>query len=366
MNKILTKNNFLLSLLIVFATLFGVWRYGGEIFAPADRMAVSQAYSQSQYVLGEQAPAKIDDNTLYQYAADAYWRGEDPTTINFEHPPLGKYIFGLSLRLFDRVLVINVLFYVGCLALFARLAKQLKLSGSLTFLAVGYLALGSGLLGHLRTALFDLQILFWSLAFFNALFIPKETWQKHLLIGFVLGILIATKYFFPLLFLFLALWGLWAWRRHAIVKAVAGLLVTGLVYLASYAAFFLHQHSLLDFFRFEWFRFRWWTGDRTIPKLIILETLLRGKYHAWWLPNYQVLPSGDWNISWPLIFIFYLISLAKQKLNLQQAIIILYTLGLMAIYLFGSAVYGRYLLQLIPFWLIIIGWAWQNVQKNRR
>ncbi|MFH2118332.1 MAG: hypothetical protein ABII10_01200, partial [Candidatus Paceibacterota bacterium] len=322
MKKLLSNSIFQLSIFIVFVTLLAAWPHRTEIFTPTDRAATGKAYSQSQYVLGDEAIEKIDDGTLYQYAADAYFQGEDPTAINFEHPPLGKYVFGLSLQLFNRVLIINILLFALCLTLFATLLKTLKFSFFSILLAVGFLALGSGLGSHLRTVLLDLQILLWSLAFFNVLFLSKESWRKYSLIGLVLGLLMATKYFFPIIFLFVGLLGIWVWQKRTWKKAVFSLAIILLVYLASYAAFFIHQHSLMDFIRFEWFRFRWWTGNRTIPQFIILQTLFLGKYRAWWEPTRQYLPSGDWNLSWPILFVAYLISLIKQKLSLKTNIII--------------------------------------------
>ena len=355
-------------IVIFFSTGFFTWYYRQEIFTVFDGNAIGQAYSQSQYVLGDQALQKIGDGSLYQYAAQAYFRGEDPTTINFEHPPLGKYVFGLSLWIFNRPLVVNIFLYAGCLTLFTFLLKRLKFSTNFILLTIIFIALGSGLAGHLRTALFDLQILFWSLSFFIALFIPQENWQKYGLIGLILGMLMATKYFFPIIFLFLGLLSIWAWWQHSWLKIIFSMGIAGLIYLLSYTSFFLHQHSLIDFAKFEWFRFRWWTGNRTIPRFIILQTLFLGKYQAWWESNRSFLPSGDWNFSWPIIFVGYLTALfsfIRQQLTKEKIIIILYTVGLLSIYLFGSAVYGRYLLQLIPFWLIIIGWGWQNVKKNQ-
>lgn len=114
-------------ILIGLLTLIETVRHRDAIFAVTDKPAIGQAYGESQYVLGDKSLKKIDDGTLYIYAAEAYFKGDDPTTINFEHPPLGKYIFGLSLFLFNRVLVLNIGLFSIALALFATLLRQLKI-----------------------------------------------------------------------------------------------------------------------------------------------------------------------------------------------------------------------------------------------
>jgi predicted membrane-bound dolichyl-phosphate-mannose-protein mannosyltransferase len=361
------QNNFRwwLTGLIICAAVFNAWRYRGELFQITDREANSKAYSQSQYVLGDQAVEKIDDSTLYQFAAEAYFKGEDPATINFEHPPLGKYFFGLSLWLFDRALVINVLLYVGCLVLFANLMMRLKLKTGFIFLAVAYLAFGSSLDRHLRTALLDLQILFWSLGFFNVLFWNKESWLKYGLVGLTLGLLISTKYFFPIFFLYLGLVGIWTYWHKAWLKGIFAIIVAAVIYFLIYLQFFLHGHSIIDFIRFEWYRFKWWTGNRTIPKFILLQTLFLGKFPMWWETTKKYQFDSDWNLSWPILFVTYLVALVKQKFSIEQIVVGAYAIGLMTIYLFGSAVYGRYLLQLMPFWLITIAWALDHGKKQR-
>ena len=364
-NDVASRNFYwLLSGLILIATIFLVSKYQTEIFQVNDPVAYGKAYGESQYVLGDQAINKIDDGTLYIYAAEAYFKGEDPTTINFEHPPLGKYVYGLSLWLFNRVLVINILLYMIVLFLFAQLLKVLQFSPVFILVAVAYLALGSSLGNHLRMALLDTQILIWSLSFFLALFMKKESWQKYLILGLLLGGLISTKYFFPIAFVYISLLVIWAWLHKSVYKISLSLITSLVVYLGCYWQYFNHAHSIFEFVKFEWYRFRWWTGNRTIPKFIILQTIMFGKFPMWWETTKKFQTDGDWNISWPILFVTHLISLLKQKFSAQQIIILLYALGLLMIYLFGSAVYGRYLLQLIPFWIIIIGWALNNVSKK--
>jgi len=356
--------NLVLTGLILITTIISVAKYRSEIFQLSDMALLGKAYGESQYVLGDQAINKIDDATLYTYAAGAYFKGEDPTTINFEHPPLGKYVFGLSLWLFGRVLVINIILFVLVQFLFAKLLKILNFAPMFILAAVGYFALGSSLSNHLRVALLDTQILIWSLGFFIALFIKRETWQKYLLLGLMLGGLISTKYFFPIAFLYAGLVLVWAGMHRSIFKVGLSLLISLGVYLASYWQYFNHSHSILEFVKFEWYRFRWWTGNRTIPKFIILQTILFGKFPMWWETTKKYQIDGDWNISWPILFLSHLAALIKQNFLPHQIVILIYSLGLLVIYLFGSAVYGRYLLQLIPFWIIIIGWAFKNVTKK--
>lgn len=347
-----------LSLLLSIGLVIGLgcW-HRGAIFSPYQAETISTAYSQSQYVLGDKAPAKIDDATLYKYAAAAYFKGEDPATINFEHPPLGKYFYGLFLQTTGWILLTNLVFLFGCLLLTARLLTQFKVAVSFQVGSLLYLALLSGLSHHLTTSLLDLQTLFWSLAFFVVLFEKTESWTKYLRLGGVLGAFIATKYFFPIAFLYLGLLAIWSLSKKTLVKAAVSVGVMVGVYLLSYGFYFSHQHSLFDFLKFEWYRLKWWTGNRTIPQFIILQTLFLGKFPMWWSDAKAYMPDGDWNFSWPILFVGHLVSAVRQRRNLQTLIVWLFATGLLVIFMLGSAVYGRYFFQLFPFWLLTIGAA---------
>jgi hypothetical protein len=199
------------------------------------------------------------------------------------------------------------------LILFAGLLKQLKFSAGFTLFAIIYLALGSSLDKHLRVALLDNQILIWSLSFFLVLFHKNESWLKYVLVGLVLGGLISTKYFFPISLLYLSLLGVWAIYHKTWLKILLTVFVAGSTYLASYLAYFSQPHSLIEFVKFEWFRFRWWTGNRTIPKFILLQTILLGKFPMWWETGKKYQLDGDWNLSWPILFIGHLLASLKPK-----------------------------------------------------
>lgn len=342
--------------LLIAIISFGMFYFNSSsLLKPYNADEISKAYSLSQYVLGDKSPQKISDGTLYEYAASAYFRGEDPTTINFEHPPLGKYIYGLSLWLTGKIQLVNIFFFAGSLVLFVTLLRQFKVPEYLQVVGVTYLAVFSSLGHHLSATLLDLQTLFWSLFFFVVLFYKKESWKKYFGIGIILGAFVATKYFFPIIFLYLGLFFIWAVAKKTLLKSVLSVVVMGIIYLLSYTAYFLNGHTPIDFIKFEWFRFRWWTGNRTIPKFIILQTLFLGKFPMWWEDSGKYMKDGDWNISWPILFVAHLVSLIWQKLSLMKVIILLFSFGLLFIFMFGSAVYGRYILQLIPFWLLLLG-----------
>lgn len=309
-----------------------------------------QLYGNSQYVHGEATNQRIDDATVYIYAGYAYAQGEDPTAINFEHPPLGKYVLGLSYTLFGNSLILNLLVYAAFLITFVSLLllftqKKALILGALLFLGstrLLYINVGQGMLDIL-SALFLLLI-------FRLLFSELQSLQKYLSIGLLIGALAATKYAFPSIGLPILLVFVWAFYQKEFFKSLVILPLALFVYLGSYAVYFLN-HSLLDFVAFEWFRLKWWVVDRNIPPFLILRTLFLGSFQDW--RTLHTVRSAVWSISWPLLFVGHIVSFGFTKKDIRILTIMVYALLQLGIYALGSASYDRYFIGLLPLWLLV-------------
>lgn len=268
------NKTFLLPLivLIVALTVLPVLSYPAFFLQPTNISSYGQLYANSQYVVGEATKQRIDDATIYIYAGYAYIKGEDPTSINFEHPPLGKYVLGLSYVLFENSLILNVVIYAAFLGVFASLARIFTknnwlILGSVLFLGTTrliYVNVGQGMLD-----IFSALLL---LSTFRVLFSSLPSLKKYIFAGFLVGALAATKYPFPSIALPIFLLLAWAFTQKELIKGLISLPVIALTYLGSYSVYFLH-HSLTDFIAFEWFRLKWWIVDRNIPPFLIFQTL---------------------------------------------------------------------------------------------
>lgn len=339
-------------------TLLVFFRYQAQFTELTDMDIYAEKYAHSQYVLGEGSPQKIDDASLYIYAGFAYARGEDPTTINFEHPPLTKYLLGLSYRLFHNSVVLNLpLFFISLLCVFylTKTITQNYWLGLVGMVIVGNLQI---LQEHVSQALMDFPQLTLTLLFFSVLFSKLKF--KYLITGLILGGLLAIKYQIPMIFLYLFILLVWAVIEKKLKDWLLALPIMFGVYLLNYLVYFMNGHNLIDFIKFEWFRFRWFTGDRTMPKFLIWQTLFTGSFKAWWAAE-TYLKEPSWSIFWPMSFITHLFSLAFwQKFDQKILTLVFYATATLIVFSVGSAAYARYLLQLLPFWIIISIWFIQK------
>jgi hypothetical protein len=336
-----------------------------QLQTPTDVETASADFSVSQYVLGEGHLKEIGDDTAYIAAANDYLSGADPTGMNFEHPPHGKYLFGFSLALTGNVLWVNVLAYAlitFCLALLARAWRwSLPLSLGTIFLILA----NPFMLERVGIALLDLMYLAAALSFFTVLFLMRDSWSKYLLLGISLGFFWGIKYYFPLIFLLIIPLFFTLIRQrptHSFPKLALTLLLALLIYLLGYTRYFQAGHSFLDWLKFEWYTFNWRIGDRSMPKFLIWQSLYTGRYFAWWEGGKAVIIDHSWNLLLPVYFTLALLAssyllIKRQLTKLPDQILAFYNLGLITICSFGGASSLHYLTIGIPFWLLALARA---------
>jgi predicted membrane-bound dolichyl-phosphate-mannose-protein mannosyltransferase len=395
----------LLAALLSSMTLVGLVAYinATHLFTTIDIDQYAQKYSQSQYILGEASPAKISDSELYVYASHAYWQGQDPTTINFEHPPLAKYYYGLFLWVVGNPYWGSVVLFAATLGLVAWLAHLVGLRPVTQILVLVLTGLLSLLQVHTRYALLDLPQLVGTLLFFVGFFMlcsvyfgpHKRNFEDlggyhvvaSLFAGIGLGIVISSKYWFPWVIGFAGLVGLVigviAWFSYKkdgqllpkhIVRAlpfVGILFIAVVIYLTSYAVYFTHGHSLFDLVQFERYRFSWFMGKTDSPLFLIFQTLFTGRYETYWDPgNYEV--TQHWSLLWPTSFLVSIVVFVhilfdwwrKRQFEQWQLVLVLaYSFGLLLVFSLGSAASDRFFVQLLPFWLIGVGALVEKVVK---
>lgn len=344
-----------LAVVIVILTILPVLRYPNFFFPLTDTQSLEKKYAQSQYILGEGSVHKIDDDTLYAYAGSAYIRGEDPTSINFEHPPLAKYMFGLSYLMFGNAVILNLALYAVALWLCYRLALTLTHRETLGLLAIALIGTQPIFQDHVSRALLDFPQLCAILAFFVCLFSKNR--KKYLWSGICLGLFSSIKYPIPVIGLLAAILVAWSFTEKALKQVFVSFTAAVGTYLLTYAVFFFHHLNPLDFLKFEWYRLHWWVSSRDLPKFLIFSTIFTGRFKGWWSANVYETAWG-WSLLWPVSFIVQLLGgIFLTKKHKEALTLFLYCQILLVMYAFGSASYARYLIPLLPFWIILGVWA---------
>ena len=219
----------------------------------------------------------IGDNDLYAIAGWRYVSGASPDEINFEHPPLAKYLIGLSAVVFNNPSVIGAALGVSSLLILYELSKKLLGDFLFALVPVYMLSLDKLFVGCSSTSMLDIYLVFFVLLSF-LLFSYADSYIRMLGGAVSLGLATACKLTAPFAIPSLIIPVITKRRKTAWKFLFQSLLVAACVYCLSYAWFFMLGHSLFDFIELQWKMFEYQYGRRygaVAPGLLLL-TMLTG------------------------------------------------------------------------------------------
>jgi len=330
-------------------------------------------------IIGDLRKKGISDAQLYAYAGYEYLHGKDPTLLNPEHPPLGKYLIGLSITLFGNEHVILVI--AGALSLVFLFWLTLRMSGSraaaalAVFLTATHTLFVDQLINGPQLDLFQLLFL---IPVFIALHFHRKTGSPAYLIagGISLGLLVSVKTFF-VYFLVFNIWicaaiflgkgkTLRKLRDFAVLNAAALLTFT-----LTYLPFFLQGGSLRKFLGVQKYIVTFYrqSGISPIPYIgNYLRLIFTGSWKFWDAAN-SVTAYEQWTIMWMFLFIagilvtirFLKKGIAQHNHDIMSAVAFT---GIYNTFLFFFPVFPRYLLILFVMYHSLI--ASYFMGKNKR
>ena len=354
----LTK--FWLPLLVTIYLIILLWPVRNFYTRPFDYAKLGETYANSQYITGS-GSSGIGDDGLYAFAGYYYSTGGDPSQVNFENPPLGKYLIGLSALIFGNENVIYIIYAVLVLCGTYALAKSIFKNNLLAVLTVGLLGLSHLFIiqfvptsvTQYSVTLLDLPLtvfFLWGVWFF----LRTPTGKRNYLISSLLfGLAFSAKFFPALLILLPVFLGYqFFYRRKDLVKYAITLLLVPFIYLASYLVYFFYHPSLSEFISFQKYIISWRLGNPTVLGNIF-RTIFTGSYQNWWDGSLTI--DHEWSRELPILFILALIgsvSAIKSK-NLKLCLLLVLSLVFITYLAVGSVGVARYLLVVIPFLVIL-------------
>lgn len=331
-------------------------------FSRFDAVYWKDKYEHSQWKL-PLSVRTLGDDGLYLYEGYRLIHGEDPTVLNAEVPPLGKYLIGLMLISFGNGYWYGFIATVAAVSAFYFLAR-LFINRPILALAATATFLFDPLLTHqfTLTMLDSLQLLFSLLTFLVlAKTISKSSRAKPLwitLLGVMFGLFAATKapIFSPFLGLVI-LGSLW-WQYRQLKPLIIFLAAAFVTYLAPYLPYFSLGHSFRDWLGVQKWILQFYRHSYLQPNLgSTLTTLLFNRYqnlfsHAW--EN-----SSQWSLSWPITTVLTVIwswQILRSKTKDRRRNVWIPLMGfltLMILFLSIIPFWSRYLLPIVP--LLYIG-----------
>jgi len=298
-----------------------------------DPQFFSRLYSESQYVKGQASEGGIGDDGLYAFAGYYYlFQKGDVSSVNFEHPPLGKYLIGLSILLFNNENIINLIYYALLLFFTYKLAKIILRSVSLSFLAVCLISIDPLIHDHLLRSLLDLPFtLFFVVAVYYYLLSFKNT-NYTFISQLLLGMAFSTR-FFPSLILIYTFFSLikFLYQRKAFLQYFYTSFLIPIIYMLSHISFFYYHPSIIEFIRHKIWMLSWFKGS-----VIIMGNIWRNLFTGYYIDSTGKIQINQyWTIILPITLVLAITRVRKNliKKDNYQILVIYFTSVIYLIYL---------------------------------
>jgi predicted membrane-bound dolichyl-phosphate-mannose-protein mannosyltransferase len=308
---------------------------------------------QKEKVIEAKKKQGISDSTLYTYVGYKYLTGTSPHLLNPEHPPLAKYMIGMSVMVFGNAalgsLIAGILVLILVCVVMYEHTRSLVLSVGTSSIIAWFSLFGDQIVHGPQLELYQLM-------FFLAFFYAHTRWLKinktfyFLIASGLLGCMLSTKTLLP----FLALMSAYIFivhlitisdRKRAIISACMLLAGSGLVFTATYAYYFVHGGNVRSFIGLQKYIFLFYRTS-SIPLFEFMGNYLRliftGSWKFWDAAR-TVSSYSEWNGTWPVVFSIGMGIVLKQMKRLQPltVFILLYN-----IFLFITPMFPRYLVLL--------------------
>lgn len=336
---------------------------------------LERLYHSSQYIQ-EEPEGFIPDNAVYNYAAGYYLRGGSPIVVDPSQPPLGKYLLGLSILIFQNTKVmIYIFFYLSLLAFFL-LGKEIFKNINLALLTTFLFSFEKIFLNQLRyVPMLDIfQLCFLLFAFYFFIKWSKDGQEKHLLFASLsLGAVAAVKFFITTVVIFIS-WIIFLalkknWRQiYRLLFFIA--CSTYLVLTLSYLRVLIDEPNPFKVLSIQKWIYHYHRSKLT-SVFTVWPLIFCNRWQAWWGEK-TIIQDPQWWPGLPILFSFSFITTAffyLKKLKDEPLEIILIWFLTYSVFISFAQANIRYLLPILPFLYLIfvkgLSFLWHEIKKQK-
>ena len=331
-------------IILVLIIVFFVYRCNDVFYVQFEPRTILEEYSVSIH-----KGTIFSDDKLYALTGWRYITGTTPDVINFEHPPLAKYLIGLSELVFMNQALLSLIFSVFTLILVYLISKKILHIFPFTLLPILILSMDKLYIQFSSFSMLDIYATFFTASAIFLLILNKGKWS-FLFLYITVGLALSCKWITFFLLIIIPLYYLLNRNRENMTLYPLGLAIAFLTYSATYVVFFLAGNSILDFIFLQLKMLGYHQGMRVgmgaPPPFWILLNFLLGiegpseitvihfdtvtKIFTFALPEKGISLINTYNpLTWPLSFsavilaLFYLFRENKKMFAIPLAFILL-------------------------------------------
>lgn len=335
---------YLLAVIIVINFCTQIFIMRDTIFKSFDPKQWEDAYNKSQWVVPN-SQSEISDADLYVHVGNELIQGHDPSLINAEVPPLGKYLIGITQYITGNVGVFGILFSALCLValyIFNSIAFKSRL---LAITPVVLFSFDPIFTEQIGVTMLDTPYLLFLLL--TGICMLKK---RYLVAAVCAGLFMATKSPFIIVVLYACMYIYMTLSKEFNMRTMILMpIITAVVYTMVHAQMFLLGHNLHYFLSVQKYMINFYQTGATGVFGAIIPLLFTGYWFTWFERDGFI---QQWTVLWPIIFIASSVSVGvviKNKLFSHPISFQGLWIGAYLAFLFITPVFPRYLLLILPF-----------------
>jgi predicted membrane-bound dolichyl-phosphate-mannose-protein mannosyltransferase len=359
-------------LIIIFIFLIKIYSEKNSFVQKFDFEKVDKLYQESQFA---ENPANrklvIQDWDLYPYAGLVYLKTGQLDKVNIEHPPLGKYLLGLSILLTGNPNLVQIPFALGLLCLSFFISYQLLKNIYLSFL-IPLCLINEFLFFHRTTnALLDLfQTAFIALFLFLIILKPGKSKLKMIILGLVLGIIASIKFPAAAAILGICFFANLFVENKGFKKSFFDFLsitfIGILVFCLTYTPLFLKQ-GIRGFLNLQIKALKIHLSHLPeYPPFIPLRVMFLNQWPVWWDQINPIHQAEEWNIFWPFLALAIILSpffywQCRKRNDLSKKLIIFLFSWSYFIFINSRLFFPGYLFPVLPYLYLLLVWEIKTI-----
>lgn len=298
----------------------------------------------------------LSDGEIHIAAGYLYATGNEPTSYNFQHPPLIKYLYGYSILFFGNPFLVQVVLGIALLLATYALSYRIFLSAEVSLVTGLFLVLDPLFLHVSTNTLLDLGQAVLVMTYMLLMLFHR---RKVLMQGIVLGLLCGTKFWGGSLFFILIVPFYLQWRRQLDMRGyIKHVVIAVVTFVLIYSATFVDRGGQFNLLFFQLKTFNYWihhSVSSTFGASLLLFTT--GYVKTWW-GTQDLSWSDTWSVLWPVILslsIFRSGYLWVKKVFTVEILIAVMPVAYL-VYLGVQAPFTRYFIIILPFLYMTLSW----------